>query len=171
MMRVLCSIVLAILFVSCSSKRDSAQPSASSPVQEVNAPKEANDTTLFYSRGACFGMCPIFELTVLKDGRAFYLGKNHVDRIGRFQAQVSFSDLELVRLKAKEIGYFQMKAVYDNNLVHDLPDITTALAHEGKLHWVRNRYKGPATLRMLYIEMDSLVERQDWRPVSTNNKQ
>lgn len=171
MIRIFCSIALAILVVGCNSKKNSVQPEVSSPVQEVNKAKEANDTTLFYSRGACFGMCPIFELTVLKDGRAFYLGKNHVDRIGRFQAQVSFSDLERVRLKAQEIGYFQMKTVYDNDFVHDLPDITTALAQEGKLHVVRNRYKGPATLRMLYTEMDSLVERQDWRPVSTNNKQ
>jgi hypothetical protein len=109
-------------------------------------------------------MCPIFELTVMKDGRAFYLGKNHVDRIGRFQAMVSYTDVQQVLSKAKEIGYFELKAEYDNESVHDLPDIITGVAHEGKLHRVRNRYKGPAALRMLYTELDSLIEKQDWKP-------
>ena len=34
---------------------------------------------LLYSRTPCFGMCPVFELKVLKSGKAFYNGKNFTD--------------------------------------------------------------------------------------------
>ncbi len=156
-------IYLACLLAACSSKKNHVQPVLpTAAVAEVH--EMVSDTMLYYSRGACFGMCPIFELTVMKDGRAFYLGKNHVDRIGRFQAMVSYTDVQQVLSKAKEIGYFELKAEYDNESVHDLPDIITGVAHEGKLHRVRNRYKGPAALRMLYTELDSLIEKQDWKP-------
>ena len=80
-------ICLSSLLFACSSKKNQVQSVI--PVVAAEEVKEVvTDTMLYYSRGACYGMCPIFELTVMKDGRAFYLGKNHVDRIGGFQALI-----------------------------------------------------------------------------------
>jgi hypothetical protein len=107
----------------------------------------------------------MFELTVLNDGRAVYLGKNYVDRIGRFQALIDYTDIVQVLQKANEIGYFELDAVYDNEGIQDLPTIITEITNNGKLHRVRNRYKGPAALRMLYTELDSLIAKQTWKPV------
>jgi hypothetical protein len=163
-------ICIVSLLVACSSKKNQVQPAV--PVAEAPKVQEAvSDTMLYYSRGACFGMCPIFELTVMKDGRAVYLGKNHVDRIGRFQAMVSFTDIEQVVQKANEIGYFDLNSVYDNDNVQDLPDIKTGIAQHGKLHSVRNRYKGPAALRMLYTQLDSLIEKQTWKPAGASSQE
>lgn len=161
--------LITFLFA-CSSKKNQVQPVVTStPAAQVE--EVVSDTMLYYSRGACFGMCPIFELTVMKDGRAIYLGKNHVDRIGRYQAMVSYTDVQQVLTKANEIGYFELKSEYDNENVHDLPDIITGIAHDGKLHRVRNRYKGPAALRMLYTEIDSLIERQNWKPSGASQQE
>jgi hypothetical protein len=158
------AFVLLVMLAACTAKKNPVQPAVAAPVTDVvEAP--VTDTLLYYSRGACFGMCPIFEFTLMKDGRALYLGKNHVDRIGRYQTMVSYTDAQHVLKKAKEIGYFELKAEYDNENVHDLPDIITAIADNGNLHRVRNRYKGPAALRNLYSEIDSLIERQAWKPV------
>ena len=158
-------ICLSSLLFACSSKKNQVQPVI--PVVALEDVKEVvTDTMLYYSRGACYGMCPIFELTVMKDGRAFYLGKNHVDRIGRFQAIIDYSDMAPVLQKANEIGYFELNGVYDNEGIQDLPNIITAIANNGKLHRVRNRYKGPAALRMLYIELDTLIAKQTWTPVT-----
>lgn len=161
-------ICAASVVVACSSRKNQVQPVV--PVVAVQEVKEVvSDTMLYYSRGACFGMCPIFELTVMKDGRATYVGKNHVDRIGRFQALINYSDIAPVLQKANDIGYFELNAAYDLEAVQDLPNINTAIANNGKLHWVRNRYKGPAALRMLYTELDTMIARQAWSPV-TNGK-
>ena len=163
-------ISLSVLLAACSAKKSPVQP-----VEEKVAVAQTNqvstDTMLYYSRGACFGMCPIFELTVMKDGRAVYVGKNHVDRIGRFQATVSHADIDQVVQTANEIGYFELKPVYDNENVQDLPNIKTGIAHHGKLHSVRNRYKGPAALRMLYTQLDSLIEKQTWKPVGASSQE
>jgi hypothetical protein len=169
-MRVGLVIFLFSLLFACSSKKNQVQPVVS-PVATAEVQQSVTDTMLYYSRGACFGMCPIFELTLMKDGRAVYLGKNHVDRIGRYQALVSYTDVQQVIAKANEIGYFELKSEYDNENVHDLPDIKTGIAHDGKLHHVRNRYKGPAALRMLYTELDSLIEKQDWKPSGSTKQE
>ena len=163
MFRILLFATFLSAIVSCSSSRRDAQSQA--PVAVVQEPenKSAADTAIFYSRGACFGMCPIFELVVMKDGSASYLGKNHVDRIGRYEARVSFGDIQVIQNKAREMGYFELLPVYDNESVHDLPDIITGINDGKHVHRVRNRYKGPAGLRSLYAELDSLIERQTWK--------
>jgi hypothetical protein len=166
-MRLVFLICLSSLLFACSSKKNQVQPVI--PVVALEDVKEiVTDTLLYYSRGACYGMCPIFELTVMKDGKAFYLGKNHVDRIGGFQAKIEYTDLAPVLQKANDIGYFELKGVYDNEGVQDLPNIVTAIANNGKLHRVRNRYKGPAALRMLYAELDTMIARQTWSPTAAN---
>ena len=161
MLRLLLLAPLIIGIASCSSSRREAQVTPS-VVQEPES-KAVSDTAIFYSRGACFGMCPIFDLVVMKDGKASYLGKNHVDRIGRYEARVSFSDIQLIQSKAREIGYFELLPVYDNESVQDLPNIITGISDGKHVHRVRNRYKGPAALRYLYTELDSLIERQAWK--------
>jgi len=88
-------ICLISLLFACSSKKNQVQPVVSTAAV-TRVEEMVSDTMLYYSRGACFGMCPIFELTVMKDGRAVYLGKNHVDRSGRFQAMVSYTDVQQV---------------------------------------------------------------------------
>lgn len=163
-------ISLSLLLAACSAKKTPVQP-VEEKVAVAQTQSVSTDTMLYYSRGACFGMCPIFELTVMKDGRAVYIGKNHVDRIGRFQATVSHADIEQVMQKANEIGYFELKPVYDNENVQDLPNIKTGIAHHGKLHTVRNRYKGPAALRMLYTQLDSLIEKQTWKPAGASSQE
>lgn len=163
MFRFLLFASFLLVIASCSSSRRDAQSQATAAVVQEPEIMTVSDTMIFYSRGACFGMCPIFELTIMKDGRAVYMGKNHVDRIGRYQAMVSYTDVQKVLSKANEIGYFELKSEYDNESVHDLPDIKTGIAHNGQLYRVRNRYKGPAALRSLYSELDSLIERQSWK--------
>jgi hypothetical protein len=163
MLRLLFFAPLIIGIASCSSSRREAQAQVTPSVVQETETKSASDTAISYSRGACFGMCPIFDLVVMKDGKASYLGKNNVNRIGRFEAHVSFSDIQLIQSKAREIGYFELLPVYDNESVHDLPNITTGISDGKHVHRVRNRYKGPAALRYLYTELDSLIERQSWK--------
>jgi len=155
----------ALAFWACSSARLEQQTSVAVAPVEVVSKDQPSDTMLYYSRGACFGMCPIFELTVCRNGKAIYLGKNHVDHIGRFQSQISHTDVQVVVAKAKEIGYFEMLPVYDNEAVQDLPNIKTGISLDGNLYRVRNRYKGPASLHKLYLELDSVVARQTWKPI------
>lgn len=168
-------IILALFAGACAKKKAVAvkeEPAVNTteevklpPVSEVNLDK---DTLLFYQRGACFGMCPIFDLVVYQNGRAVYNGKNYVDRIGIYQTTIDPTALQKIRSTADGIGYFGLQESYDNPHVTDLPTTVTMIANQdGELKVVANRYKGPAGLRVLYEELDKMIEAQDWKLIQT----
>jgi hypothetical protein len=166
-------LLCTLAVVSCKKKKEVA-PTAT---QEVNEPAAAvvdlgfnpNDTLLYYDKGACFGMCPIFTFVMYADGRAIYNGKNNVNRIGIYQTKVNDAALQKVIATAEKIGYFSFQDVYDNPSVTDLPTIKTGVAVDGKLKKVASRYKGPQGLKLLYEEMDALIEAQNWVQGKANN--
>ena len=64
---------------------------------------------------------------------------------------------------AEDMGYFQLKDVYDNRFVTDLPATITEI--DGKR--VMNRYEGP-DLSRLYNQLDTLIENTPWNLQSQN---
>jgi hypothetical protein len=166
-------IALVILSYSCQRKKK-VVPANSDPVSEVNIdPKSGHvesgellttDTLIYYQRGACFGMCPIFNLTIYNDGHAIYEGKNFVDHIGFYRANVDPAALQKITDVAGSIGYFSMEEKYDNPNVTDLPSTRTGIAKDGKLKMVTNRYKGPKSLLTLYNALDTMIIHTDWKP-------
>ncbi|NQX92841.1 MAG: hypothetical protein HRT74_12085 [Flavobacteriales bacterium] len=129
------------------------------PVPPAPAEPVLPDTLVFYKRTACFGQCPTFEFTVLKDGKCLYHGRNFVDRIGKYKGQVEMEDLTPIFDQAQAMGYDTLQSVYDNRFVTDLPaKITTIM---GKT--VMNRYQGP-NLTPLYDRIDLLIEDIEWAP-------
>lgn len=165
-------MILLLIAVGCKRKKDTSTIVAT-PVDEtaavVPSPQvNPNDTVLYYERGACFGMCPIFSLVVYADGKGIYHGKNHVNRIGIYQTKVNDAALQKVVNVANMIGYFGMEEVYDNPSVTDLPTIRIAIFADGKLKKVASRYKAPQSLKTLYQELDSLVENQNWEQIKNN---
>lgn len=157
----------------CKNKKDAAAVAESAPENTSSAAPapqvNPNDTVLYYDRGACFGMCPMFSLVVYADGRGVYHGKNHVNRIGLYQSKVNEAALQNVVDVARKIGYFGMQEVYDNPSVTDLPTIKTAVYADGKLKRVAGRYKAPQGLKTLYTAIDSLIEQQNWTLVNDKN--
>lgn len=170
--------LLLIVVVSCGKKEKQA---AAIQTKEVEARALAvkdsiekskaseRDTFLFYQRGACFGMCPIFDLVIYTDGQAIYEGKNFVDMIGFYQTKLDPAVLQKILNRANSIGYFGLEEKYDNDYVTDLPTTVTGILYEGKLKLVHNRYKGPAVLKTLYDEIDKIITEQKWQPTSNNN--
>ena len=124
---------------------------------------------LLYARTPCFGMCPVFELKVLKSGKAFYNGKNFTDRIGNYQSQWSDAALQRIQFVADSIQYFSFDEKYDNDHVTDLPSIHTSLLYKGQLKAVANRYKGPKQLQALYKELDAWIEKSTWKPIANSS--
>lgn len=171
------AFLIALLSVSCKEKKETASTSLPTTEEIAKAEAEATaaaveqakkDTFLVYHRGACFGMCPIFNLVVYQDGHAIYEGRNHVNRIGTYQTQINPAALQKVIDAANKIGYFSLQDSYDNPHVTDLPTILTGISKDGKVKMVANRYHGPQGLKFLYDELDQMIEVQDWQKMKTD---
>lgn len=123
-----------------------------------------------YRRTPCFGTCPIFNFKVYEGGLAMYEGKNFVDMIGNYEAQVSKEQIAEIVAVAKSIGFFEMKEVYDNDGVTDLPSVYVSVASDKGLKQVKSRYQGPKELKTLTEKMDVLIKELDWKLMSNENK-
>lgn len=116
-------------------------------------------------RTPCYGKCPSYKVQIFESGYAVYDGMMFVEKRGRFEAWFDKEKMQLLIDKAKELGYFEMKAKYDDN-VTDLPSCTTTLNAGGKRKTVYNRYGGPESLREFEKIFDQLIESVDWKLVN-----
>jgi hypothetical protein len=75
------------------------------PASPVNFRVELTDT-------ACFGVCPVFSLTVDQDGQVTYYGEMFVARFGLQQKQVSPSDARAIYDALYQAGYNKLNRCY-----------------------------------------------------------
>ena len=167
---ILCCAVFTLF--ACGKKKDAVVTVADAQLESIKAKEDSlatlaaqKDTFLIYHRGACYGMCPIFDLVVYMDGSAVYEGKNFVDLIGFYQTKMDATDLQKITDQDNAICYFGLEEKYDNPKVTDLPTTRTGIRKDGKLKMVSNRYKGPGGLKIIDETIEKNIEDQNWEPM------
>jgi hypothetical protein len=157
--------------VACKNKKGvSEEPISESvvlsdPLPEA-VPQElpSDSLIIYYSRGSCFGTCPVFTLSVYRSGLAIYEGRQFVDKIGRHTGVIAEPEVDAVLSKAAEIGFFTMERRYDNPTVSDLPGTELRLQdNSGKIRDVYARFKYPSSLTELYDLLDKTIENTPWK--------
>lgn len=121
-----------------------------------------------HKRTPCYGQCPTYTLTIQANGKAKLKAERFTDlEKGTYKGRVEKEELDKLREKAEEIGFFEMQGEYDNPRVTDLPSRITELSFEGKAHKVKNRHGGPDRLKELEERFARIVEETDWSSSST----
>lgn len=161
---------LALLLFACKNSKQASEAlveditiEAAADTLSLEAAVSPTDTLVYYRRTPCFGRCPSFELIVYRNRTARYDGQNFVNRIGKYTGKVSEENITVLMELAEDMGYFQLKDVYDNRFITDLPATITEI--DGKR--VMNRYEGP-DLSRLYNQLDTLIENTPWNLQSQN---
>ncbi len=126
------------------------------------------DAVARIQRTPCFGRCPIYTLTVYEDGRAEYFGKNFAQREGMWTADVVPELMEQLMVYANEIGYFELKNIYDKEAVTDVPSTITSLRTTEGLKTVVNRFNAPEELRRFEQYFDALFKGVEWVSTQTD---
>ncbi len=133
---------------------------------QTQPPQNAMDVEVMVGlqRTACFGRCPVYELSVLNTGEAtLKVGRFCDEAFGRslaegmHKARVDVEAWKEATDWAESMGFDTLQSRYDNPKVMDLPaNIVTV---NGKT--VFNRYGGP-DLNELYTRIERLVGATDW---------
>ena len=69
-------------------------------------------TSISLARGAGYGTCPVYRMPLSKTGRATYVGKDFVERVGRWRGTIDpdwFDDLVRVILR---LGFSNFEPIY-----------------------------------------------------------
>jgi len=73
-MRIL-SILILLFSLSCSASKNNRK--------SIDSTKEIS-----LERTACYGTCPVYQVTIFADGKVRYEGKNHVDQMGIYSGRI-----------------------------------------------------------------------------------
>jgi len=147
--------ILALIFASfvflqaCNTVKMEKDPSKASP-------------TIVYSKGPCFGSCPIFTLTVYNTGLAKFKGRQFTKMDGLYQKQLSKEEYtNLVKLFRKN-RFWRFDNSYDMQLV-DLSTVTLSFVDKGKTKTVKGKTGFPEKFKELTAALDSLIDSDGWK--------
>ena len=144
------------------SNLDIDHKDVSSPFR-VDDGLELNDT-LFASieKGVCFGNCLAYKMHIYSEGFVALTVLRGNKMNGSFRSRVPLEQMNLLLEKAKEIKFEEMKSVYDNKSVTDLPMVKMSIVLSGKHKKVKRRYEYPREILELEKMFDSLLDLLEW---------
>src|SRR3954469_345953 len=90
---------------------------------DSSVPKQAAGSALTVSleRTACYGRCPIYKVTVLRDGTVEWQGEQFVKTRGKATAKLSPATMAQLAEAFKAADFFALHDKYDNREMTDQP--------------------------------------------------
>jgi hypothetical protein len=125
-------------------------------------------TEIYLARsGECEGPCPIYSVTLRKDGTAIYTGYENVTRLGTHHGTIH--DYYFFRLAwlLDSQGFFQMKNEYpeDGRVYLDSSEVSVGATRDGRKKEVwEYTGKGPIELWGIEMAIDAVVNKIEWEP-------
>jgi hypothetical protein len=120
-------------------------------------------------RTACYGTCPVYTVTLHRDGRAEYKPRAHLPQRGDFEGMVSEFEFERLSYFLEMRGFEQMKARYEVGYTDASTCIVKAVSASGTKVVSDYGGAGPVDLWAIQGLIDGIRERIDWKPVSKDS--
>jgi hypothetical protein len=126
-------------------------------------------TKIVLERTTCFGVCPVYTLTIQSSGRVDFVGTKHVWEPGPHRGKISRADFARLVNKIEEIHFFTLKNRYDGKkpdgsgpTVTDLPTRKTSVTRGSQTKTVENYFRGPPGLKELEDLIDEVTKSSIW---------
>ena len=103
------------------------------------------------NRGACYGTCPIYFISIFSDMSGVYHGKNFVEKTGKIEFKLSEEEINSILQKANKINYCQLEDEYFEH-ISDLPRTYIQIFDKKVLDY----YGAPKELKELEVLIDKI---------------
>jgi uncharacterized protein DUF6438 len=117
-------------------------------------------------RTACYGWCPVYKLTVFRDGAVEYEGTGFVKRQGKATGHLRPDQLAALDELFQKHGYLGLADSYEAYEVTDAPSVYTAYSTVGGKRKDVKHYlgdtKAPAVLGKIEEGIDRIVHVEQW---------
>jgi hypothetical protein len=128
-------------------------------------PSGGGPVVITLTRGACFGFCPVYSVSITGDGQVTYVGRNFVNVTGEQHATVPASEVQALLRRFDAAHFASLQDEYRAR-VSDLPTYTVELQRNGVRKSVLD-YGGlsagmPQTVRELQDEIDRVAGTSRW---------
>jgi acetamidase/formamidase len=135
--------------------------------------QNTNGDQITLDRGACFGTCPIYQLTIKSDGSVTFDGKRFTKTTGSATGKISQADFRALVSDFEKINYFSLPDAYTPGtkecprMITDMPSANTSIRLNGRAKSVAHYYgcgtEGAlAKLTALETRIDEVAGTQKW---------
>ena len=148
-MRILGFLVILLSLINCKT---------------VKKPSELTkeDIKIQMTRGACFGPCPIYTITVYEGGYAALNARNFTEREGNYHKQLSKKEYNTLVEAFESAPFSSLLEEYPSEIV-DLAKITLKYrGKDGHLKVSRGSDPRPKEHMLLQNKMEALYASKDW---------
>lgn len=116
--------------------------------------------------GACFGMCPVYSVTLRRDGSAVFDGEAFVAMPGRHEAEVDPAAFRDLALAIEWLGFASLLPVYPEEATCGPSDwVWTKGGPRGRRE-VADHGSGPRSLEAIRRLIDECASALAWRPAA-----
>ena len=170
---ILFAIILTSASISCKSSKNVTETSsdnieATEASTTVTTEKEVTliERTVFATihRGACYGSCPTYKMTIYSDRSVEYEGIRAVELIGKYTSTISQKEYDQFIETAEFIEYMNLEDVYDSPIT-DIPGTRTSIVIEGVRKEVYRRYQYPKRILRFEELFDNVMKSAKWEKV------
>jgi len=148
-------ILLAIIVLLSSCKAKQLVEQSDNQMMEAEIAEE--DVAMSLRKGPCYGKCPVFEMTILGNGKATYEGKRFTDKLGTYEKQLSDAEYNTL-LQAFRNSDFDTYPEAFKSMVPDLPLVV--IGYNGKT--VKGKEDRPEKLMALEKRMEMVANTEGW---------
>lgn len=155
------TLVLALIIMACGA----ACYTASSP-SGGTSPTGPHEQLATLERTACFGYCPIYKVTIFRDGIVEYQGEKFVKIVGRATGRLTRRQLAQLEELFRRNGYLGLESSYERRDATDLPSAFTSYSPAGGETKAIRHYQGdlsaPKALTQVEQGIDRIVNIEQW---------
>ena len=155
------------LLVAAACGGPPASNTPSRPASPSTSPAAtAHELIATLERTECHGFCPVYSVTVYRDGALEYQGTRHVKLIGPATGHVSPDQIAALDRLFQSKGYLGLQDSYTSHTVTDLPSIKTSYTPAGQPTKSVDHYRGdrsaPEALTEIENGVDDIVQINQW---------
>jgi len=127
-------------------------------------PTDLNTVVMTLQRSRCFGICPVYNLTIYGNGTVLYEGIANVNITGIQISNISENQIRQLLSEFRNIDYFSLNETeIASHVVYDAPVFTTSLTINEKTKTIRHYESAdPAALTALENTIDAVVNSGQW---------
>jgi hypothetical protein len=122
-------------------------------------------TIINLQRTGCFGICPVYDITIFEDGTVAYKGEKFVGEVGNRKADIGKAKVQQLLAEIENEGYFSLQDRYDDEIVPDLPSAVTYVRNgrqEKRVFHYLGDAKAPEKLSKLEEAIDEAANSRQW---------
>lgn len=156
------AILTTLVLTACGGRA----PRAQEPSQTT-----ASEPAISLERTSCFGICPVYTISVSPSGQVAFEGRAHVLHLGSATGQIPPQRVDSLLGELEKAGYFRFANGYAasepvcGRYVTDLPAVITTVRLRGRTKRIEHDHgcgAAPGALAVLEKRIDEVLGSDEW---------